>query len=197
MSATTADKLMTTEELLALPDDGMERWLINGVLHEKYPEVIGGKPMPVRNKVHSITMGKIATLLGIYVDSLSPPRGEMIVGEAGVLLRRNPDVTVGVDVAYISAAVAVRESDDTRLVDGIPTLAIEILSPSDIQEDIHDKIKTYLGAGVPLVWIVDPYDRTVRVYRPDAQPQLFNAQQELSAEPYLPGFRAPVARFFV
>jgi hypothetical protein len=32
MSAAPATSLMTTEELLALPDDGKERWLIRGQL---------------------------------------------------------------------------------------------------------------------------------------------------------------------
>ena len=37
MSVATATR-MTTEELLALPDDGMERWLIRGELREKIAE---------------------------------------------------------------------------------------------------------------------------------------------------------------
>jgi Uma2 family endonuclease len=75
-------------------------------------------------------------------------------------------------------------------------LAVEILSPTDTQEEIHEKIDEYLAAGVALVWVIDPADRTVRVYRPDARPQLFNDEQELTGEPHLPGFRAPVARLF-
>jgi Uma2 family endonuclease len=46
------------------------------------------------------------------------------------------------------------------------------------------------------VWVVNPADRTVRVYRPDVRPQLFNDEQELAGEPHLPGFRTPVARLF-
>ncbi len=37
MSVAAAPPLMTTEELLALPDDGVERWLIRGRLREKRP----------------------------------------------------------------------------------------------------------------------------------------------------------------
>ena len=46
------------------------------------------------------------------------------------------------------------------------------------------------------VWIVNPYDRTVIVHRPDVDPELFNARQELSAKPHLPGFKVAVARLF-
>ena len=48
----TAATLMTTEELLAMPDDGVERWLIRGELREKRPPE-GGPPMTVRNRYHS------------------------------------------------------------------------------------------------------------------------------------------------
>jgi Uma2 family endonuclease len=174
----------------------VERWLINGVLHEKYPEVIGGKPMTVRNRTHSKTLIRIGAELDTWLRSLPKPSGEVLGGEAGVRLRRDPDLTVGVDVVYISDEVAKRQSNKTTLIEGIPTLTVEILSPSDNLDEIHDKINTYLNSGVPLIWIVDPYDRTVRVYRPDVKPQLFNDAQDLTAEPHLPGFRVAVARFF-
>jgi Uma2 family endonuclease len=47
-----------------------------------------------------------------------------------------------------------------------------------------------------LVWILNPYDRTVTVYQPDDEPDAFNVREELSGGPHLPGFRVPVARLF-
>ena len=89
-----------------------------------------------------------------------------------------------------------RQTGDSTLIDGVPTLAVEILSPSDTLEDINEKIDAYLSAGVPIIWIVDPYYRTVKVHRPDAEPELFNIRHELTAEPHLPGFRVAVSRLF-
>ena len=43
---------------------------------------------------------------------------------------------------------------------------VEILSPTDTQEGIDQSMVTVLGAGVPLVWVIDPHDETVTVYRP-------------------------------
>ena len=37
---------------------------------------------------------------------------------------------------------------------------------------------------------------TVEVHRPDADPQLFNVQQTLTADPALPGFSTPVRTIF-
>ena len=75
-------------------------------------------------------------------------------------------------------------------------LAVEILSPSDTQETIDEKLAVSIESGVALVWVVNPRFRTVTVYRPDAPPVLFNDQLDLTAEPHLPGFRVPVARLF-
>lgn len=179
---------MTTEELLALPENGMDRWLIAGELRER--------PMTTRNRFHSYTMTRMAQELANWLDKQPEPRGQVLTGDAGVRLRRNPDTTFGVDVAYVSAEVLAQQSEESTIIDGIPTVAVEILSPKDMIEDINEKIDAYLDAGVPLVWIVNPYHHTVMVYQPDAEPVLFNVQQELTGEPHLPGFRVPVRRLF-
>jgi Uma2 family endonuclease len=179
---------MTTDELLALPNDGMQRWLIRGELREK--------PMTVRNRWHSRIVSRISQLLGDWLDQQPEPRGEVLGGEAGCRLRRNPDTTVGIDVVYVSPELAAREPADTALIDGVPTLAVEVLSPSDTVEGIDEMVDTYLGAGVPMLWVVHPHDRTVLVYRPGAEPELFNIHQELSGEPHLCGFRVAVAKIF-
>lgn len=188
MNAIATPRLMTTEEMLALPGDGKERWLIDGQLREK--------PMTVRNRFHSKVLGRIMQLLGMWLDSQPEPRGELLVGEAGCRLRRNPDLTVGIDLMYISAELAAHQPTDTTLVDGVPLLAAEILSPSDTVEEIDEKVDAYLKAGVAVVWIIDTHDRTVTAYRPDAEPVFFNESQELNAEPHLPGFRLPVLQLF-
>ena len=195
MSVATAPRLMTTEELLALPDDGVERWLIRGQLREKKPQP-GEKPMTIRNRTHSRIMVRVSRFLDVWLDQQPEPRGQVLCGEAGVKLRRDPDTTVGIDVVYVSAEVAARPSEDTTLIDGVPVLAVEILSPNATVEEINEKTDDYLAAGVPLVWVIDPHHRTVEIFRPGAEPELVNVRQELSGEPHLPGFRVPVAQLF-
>jgi Uma2 family endonuclease len=179
---------MTTEEMLALPRDGKERWLIDGELREK--------PMTIRNRFHSESMACVTTVLKNWRDRQATPRGTVLCGEAGVRLRRNPDLTVGIDVVYVPPEIAVVQTEETTLVEGVPALVVEILSPNDTVEEINEKITAYLSAGVPHVWVIDPYRRTLVVHRPDGQPALFNPPQEVTAEPQMPGFRTPVARLF-
>src|SRR5579875_2681732 len=113
---------MNTEELLALPDDGMERWLIAGELREHPREHC----KTVRNRFHSRAMICIGTELELWRRQQPQPRGQVLGGEVGVRLSRDPDTTVGVDVVYVSADVIIRQTDETTLIEGVPTLAVEI-----------------------------------------------------------------------
>lgn len=179
---------MTTEQLMAMPADGIDRELIRGELREK--------PVTRRNRWHARTETRIAHLLESWLETQSEPRGQVLSGEAGCILRRNPDTSVGIDVVYISAETASRQSDESTMIDGPPVLAVEILSPSDKQEEINEKIDEYLATGVALVWIVDPHFQTVTVHRANSQPTLFSVDQQLSADPHLEGFNVRVQDIF-
>ena len=181
-------RLMTAEELDAMPDDGVERWLINGQLREA--------GMTRRNRRHSRVEATIAMLLGIWKNQQPEPRGEVLVGEAGILLRRDPDTSIGVDVCYVSPEIAQDSPDDEPFLHGAPLLIVEVLSPSDKQEDITEKVEAYLEAGVKIIWLAEPRFRTITVHRADAPPQLFNETQNIDAEPHLPGFRVAVSQVF-
>jgi Uma2 family endonuclease len=180
--------VLTTADLLALPQDGKERWLVAGQLREK--------PMTVRNRVPSRIMVRSSYVLEAWRERQLEPRGQVLCGEAGCRLGRNPDTTVGVDVVYAAANLVAHQPDDTTRIDGVPTLIIEILSPSDVMDDINEKIDLYRRFRVPLVWVIDPHDWTVTIYRLDAQPEMINVNGELSGEPHLPGFHIQVAELF-
>lgn len=188
MTTIAEPEILTTEQLDAMPEDGMERWLIRGQLRER--------EMTKRNRGHSWIEANISRELGIWLQRQPEPRGEILVGEAGVRLRKEPDTTVGVDVAYISPETAAANPDLERLLEGVPVLIVEILSPSDKHQEISEKVASYLECGVKLVWVVDVRFRTVTVHRADALPQLFNVDQQLTAEPHLPGFGVQVKKLF-
>ena len=102
---------------------------------------------------------------------------------------------IEIDVAYASADLVARTDRTTAFFDGSPVLAVEILSPSDKHEDVVEKIRLYLEAGV-VVWEVDPDFRRVSVHHCGQEPQGLNAMRELSADPDLHGFRVAVASTF-
>lgn len=185
---TLIDRFMTTEELIAMPEDGVDRELIRGQLREK--------PATTHSRPHSRAEARLAYFLNNWNDAQPEPRGEVLSGEAGVRIARNPDTTVGIDVTYISHETASRTPEDAAWVEGPPVLAVEILSRSDTQEDILEKVRGCLDAGVQLVWIVEPIFRTVTVYRPGAEPEMLNTDEELVGDPHMPGLRIRVAGIF-
>ncbi|HEX4610175.1 MAG TPA: Uma2 family endonuclease [Urbifossiella sp.] len=192
---TAPPKVWTAEDLLAMPDDGVERWIINGRLREKPPE-FPGVTMTVRNRHHCEIMSFVTTALTTWLRTRPKPRGGVYCGEVGVLLPGRP-TAVGVDAAFAPAdVVAVQDDEKTTLLDGVPTLVVEILSPNDTQEQTHEKTREYLRAGVALVWVIDPEDRTVKVYRPGVEPELFNLTHRMPEHPAMPGFAPAVAELF-
>jgi Uma2 family endonuclease len=42
-----------------------------------------------------------------------------------------------------------------------PDLAIEVMSPDDEAPEMLAKIGDYLAAGIPHIWVIDPYKRTL------------------------------------
>ncbi|MCR9294655.1 MAG: Uma2 family endonuclease [bacterium] len=179
---------MTTAQLLALPDDGVERELIRGELRER--------PMTRRNRLHAAAEARIAQILRNWLEQNPQVAADVLSGEAGAILAQQPDTTVGIDVAVFSLDTLRGQTDESRYVVGIPLLAVEILSPTDKHEEIHEKIKEYQRVGVPLIWEVDPDFRTVRVHQLEREPVMFNRQHQLTAEPILSGFETSVSAFF-
>ncbi len=192
MSATAVPKLMTLEEFLALPEDGVERWLIRGELREKRDT-----DMTRRNKAHSITEARLTGLLWVWSGSQLQPRGEVVCGEAGFILRRNPEtISAGVDVALITASQADTRDPDTNMIVGAPTVIAEVLSPNDTVEEVEERVGEYLDCGIPVVWIINPAFRTVTIHRPNTNPIALDARSTLTGDPELPGFSSPVANLF-
>lgn len=59
--------------------------------------------------------------------------------------------------------VADRDIFQNRRIRGIPALIVEILSPSNPDQDLDVKRKVYAPAGLPEYWIVHPAERDVLV----------------------------------
>lgn len=79
-----------------------------------------------------------------------------------------------------------------------PDLAIEIVLPSDKLYEAEARIHEYQQAGVKLVWIVNPYSRTVDVYRQKAGVKLqrYVEGDELDGEDVIPGLKLAISDIF-
>jgi Uma2 family endonuclease len=88
-----------------------------------------------------------------------------------------------------------------RHINGVPALLVEVLSPSNPEQDTDVKRRAYARAGVSEYWIVRPASRDVLICsRPDSSLgdyiQVVHGEPDAElVSPTLP-FRAPVAGFF-
>ena len=80
--------------------------------------------------------------------------------------------------------------------DVAPDLAVEVISPTDLIEEVMDKIAEYFQAGVRLVWVVYPRLRMIQVYESPTRISILTSADELDGGNVLPGFRTPVAALF-
>lgn len=179
---------MTIAEFNALPDDpSKDRVLIRGQLREK--------PMTKRNRWHSDAESMISHLLINWLERTDPTFGRVMSGEVGCEL---PAIgsSVGIDVALFSTETLQKLAPKAKYIVGPPVLAVEILSPSDTQDDILLKVRDYLDSDVKLVWVVEPWFRTVTVYRTDSGPEMFHGEDKLIGDPHLPGLQLRVADIF-
>jgi Uma2 family endonuclease len=189
MSETAAVKLMTSDDLFALPSSKkVDRWLFRGELRES--------KVTKRNPSHSRATAKLTFLIEHWVQTQPKPRGAVYSNEAYFRIRKDPETNVGVDVALSTPEQAANTKKKASYVDGAPVLAVEVLSPNDKQKDINEAIEEYLECGTKQVWIVDPYAETVTVHRANAEPVMYTRSQTLPGGDDLPGFSCPVAEIF-
>ena len=74
-----------------------------------------------------------------------------------------------------------------------PDFVVEIRSPSQSRPsdliELQDKMREYRNNGASLGWLIDPLERTVRIYRASAaEPELLQDPDTLDGEDVLPGF---------
>lgn len=77
-----------------------------------------------------------------------------------------------------------------------PDLAVEVVSPSDIAQEIDGKAQAWLRAGTRLVWVFYPETHHVYVFRAAGPRVVLGDGDELSGDDVLPGFAFDVTRLF-
>ena len=59
-----------------------------------------------------------------------------------------------------------------------------------------NKVYEYFQAGVQHVWVVAPPQQQVYVYQSPSHIRVLNVQDELTGDPFLPGFRLKLSELF-
>ena len=174
--------ITTAEQLLEAGDIGRCE-LIRGQLHMMTPA----------GYRHGRIVSRLSAMIATH--ALKHRLGDVVAGDAGFFIERNPDTVRAPDIAFIAAARAPRP-EPRGYTDVMPDLVVEVNSPDDRSGEVLEKVQMWLAAGVKLVWVVEPQTRSVQVYHPDGTGRVHNDQQQLDGGDVLPGFIVPVARIF-
>ena len=168
---------MTLEEFLA---SDLERY-----------EYAKGKliPMAPPTMEHGDISMSLSLLLGIHVRENQ--LGRVYPADTDFKLG---DRLVKPDITFVSTA---RLPENRRQASPVPPdLAVEVVSPTDIQYRVIEKAFAYLDAGTRLVWVIEPVAKTVTVYRSRTDIKTLMGDDTLSGEEVVEGFSCQVAELF-
>ena len=178
----TVVKVWSDEELMTLPKDDGKRELLNG-------EII----VSPAGSEH----GRISFLMAKAIDRHASRHDLGIVFDSSTGFRLDPGHCLSPDAAFV---VKVRLAGMKRLprgfFPGAPDLVVEVLSPSDSSDRIHQKMARYFAHGTRLAWVINPAERNALLYRSPEADRLLRVTDALDGEDVLPGFRLPLAELF-
>lgn len=151
---TDARRVARYEDLLDLPDNVVGE-IVNGEV------VVSPRPAGPHGRAESAVTSALFPPFDRRLDGGDTPGGWWIVAE--------PELHLGEDVLVPDVAGWRRE----RLPEGpkdaaftvAPDWVCEVVSPRTARHDRIVKMELYGRYGVGHVWIVDPLDRTLEVYR--------------------------------
>lgn len=143
MPRTTTTPLVY-EDLENFPDDGLRREIIAGELFVT----------PSPEYLHQRAVVKIAMALHQYELKFG---GEVTVAPMDVVL--SAQNVVEPDIIYVGSDRM--DVIGKRAIRGVPSLVVEVLSPSSASADRVKKRALYARFAIPEYWIVDPESRTI------------------------------------
>ena len=167
--------------LLAQAADGRLYELVDGTLVEK---AIGWQ--------ESMLAGVLLQWLNNFLDN---HKLGVATGADG-LSRLFTDTVRGPDVAFASWSRLPNGIPTQPIPDLVPDFVIEVLSVGNTRAEMARKRREYFHAGVRLLWIVDPRDRTVAVFSSPESFTIANEEAILDGADVLPGWQISLSDLF-
>jgi Uma2 family endonuclease len=180
-----AESLLTAEEYLALPENGIPNELVRGKI----------VPLYVPTPRHGQICGQVIFFIHRYLEDHD--LGHLVCNDSGIITERAPDTVRGADIGFYSYKQVPPGPLPQGYLPVSPELVFEVRSPIDRWSAILTKVAEYLEAGVTVVCVLDQMTERCHVYRSDDPGQEFTAEQELTIPDVLPGFQVVVRCFFV
>lgn len=142
--------------------------------------------------------GAIASVILYSLGSYAIEKGlGLAVSEVLFLLDAKRGLQRRPDLAFVSyARWPSDEIPSENAWNVVPNLAIEIVSPTNLANEVESKIIEYFDAGVELVWVVHPRVGRVYVHQARDRCEIIERGRDLTGGSVVPGFCLPVDRLF-
>jgi Uma2 family endonuclease len=174
-------RLLTAEDLYQLGPDAPYELIEGGLVEVMSPQ----------GRVHGRVLANLTHFLNQEIRARHS--GELLVGDVGFILARNPDTVLGPDLAYVRTERLANAGDS--FLELAPDLAIEVISPSNTSTEIARKTTIYLAAGTIEVWVVRPKEREVTVHRGQGRVEVLHGADKLES-PIFPKLSLPINEIF-
>jgi Uma2 family endonuclease len=133
----------------------------------------------------------IAENLINFFLTLKPNVGGTLAAEVSTFL--TPEVMRVPDLAYFSGSqMRLMANNESQ----VPEFAIEIISPTDRQIKILDKLRQYFETGVKVVWHIYPEFETVYVYQSTEDVIICKGETVCSADAVIKGYEIKAKAIF-
>jgi Uma2 family endonuclease len=183
MVVASEPKIWTDEEFMALPDEGGRYELVNGEVI-----TIGNSGME---------HGNLGMFLGGAIEIYVRPRKLGVTCGSSTAFTMKSGNKRSPDVSFVARE---RLPGVKRLPKGYflgaPDLAVEVISPSNTFEEIHNKLVDYFESGCRLAWVIHPDEQWVLVYRQPQPDRLLKITDVLTGEEIIPDFTLALSELF-
>lgn len=179
-----AVEAFTADDLLAMPDDGLRRELIEGEVHVTPPP----------GEEHAVVAAEILISLGTHVRAMGLGR---VHSEGGFRIASDPDTVLAPDVAFVSRERIEQVAIGKGYRAGAPDLAVDVVSPRDSFTEVEAKVARWLEAGCRMVVVVNPARRAATVYRSRDDIVLLAESDVLDGGDVVPGWTLPLRELFL
>jgi Uma2 family endonuclease len=142
---------------------------------------------------HGVVALRVALYLAEFVERHD--LGVVFAAETGFKIDTNPDLVRAPDTSFVRKA-RLPVPLPKGFFDGVPDLAVEVVSPDDSKREVAEKVNMWLAHGAAVVWVADPKPMTVVIHRVGQTPQSLGINNEIRDEPLLPGFALPLSKVF-
>lgn len=140
---------------------------------------------------------RLGVVLAYYLeDFLEAHDLGIVLGADGMMRLKRGQVRIPDVAFYAWAQFPDREQPLEKILSAVPSLAVEILSEGNTEQEMDRKRREFFDGGALLMWIVDPEKRTVDVYTSFDQCATLTEADTLEGGTVLPGFTLSIRAWF-